>query len=95
MKKLLEFILTGIVGDKNFEIEEGEDSSSPSFLVKTPSETTGIIIGKVGKTIKAIRTLLRVKATLEGKGVYVSVEPKDQMDQPAKKEPEVPTQRQK
>ena len=76
MKDLLTFIVKGITGKDNFEIAEETQGESIHFLVKTPEDSVGIIIGKEGRTIKAIRSLLRVKATLEKKGVSVSVEPK-------------------
>jgi predicted RNA-binding protein YlqC (UPF0109 family) len=37
----------------------------------------GLIIGKRGKTIRTIRNLLRVRATLEKKGVSVAVVEKE------------------
>ena len=37
----------------------------------------GLIIGKNGKTIRAIRNLLRVRAAIEKKAVFVSVSEKE------------------
>lgn len=74
MKDLLEFILEGVVGKGNFEIKEiEEEGGRVNFSITVSSDLAGIIIGKGGKTIKAIRNILRVKATLEGRGVYVSL----------------------
>ena len=77
MKDLLTFILKGVTGKKDLEIVEETEGESTHFLVKAPEDSVGIIIGKEGRTIKAIRSLLKVKATLEKKGVSVSVEPKE------------------
>lgn len=74
MKDLLTFIVKGIIGKDNFEIAEETEGESTHFLIKAPEDSVGIIIGKEGKTIKAIRSLLKVRATLEKKGVSVSVE---------------------
>ena len=74
MKDLLTFILKGITGKKDLEIVEETEGERIHFLVKAPEDSVGIIIGKEGRTIKAIRSLLKVKATLEKKGVSVSVE---------------------
>ncbi|MBI4153449.1 KH domain-containing protein [Candidatus Woesebacteria bacterium] len=74
MKDLLTFILTGITEKDNFEIAEESEGERSHFLIKAPEDSIGIIIGKEGKTIKAIRSLLKVRATLEKKGVSVSVE---------------------
>jgi len=80
MKKALDYIVKNITGSKDYKIveEKGtEDNKSDSysqFIIKAPKEIIGLIIGKKGKTIRMIRNLLRVKATLENKGVSVSVE---------------------
>ena len=74
MKDLLTFIVKGITGKDNFEIAEETEGERSHFLVKAPEDSVGIIIGKEGRTIKAIRSLLKVRATLEKKGVSVSVE---------------------
>ena len=74
MKDLLTFILKGITGKKDVEVLEETEGDRTHFLIKAPEDSVGIIIGKEGKTIKAIRSLLKVRATLEKKGVAVSVE---------------------
>ncbi len=73
MRELLEFLLKGILGDDHYSIEEEKEENHLGFLISTKPENMGLIIGKKGKTIKAIRNLLRVRATLEKKGVSVSV----------------------
>lgn len=74
MKDLLYFLVTKIAGLKKVEIKEDIENDHVSFLVLTEPGKAGLVIGKSGKTIKAIRALLRVRATLEKKGVSVSVE---------------------
>ena len=74
MKDLLTFILKGITGKKDLDIVEETEGDRTHFLIKAPEDSVGIIIGKEVKTIKAIRSLLKVRATLEKKGVAVSVE---------------------
>ena len=74
MKDLLTFIVKGITGKDNFEITEETEGERSHFLIKVHEDSVGIIIGKEGKTIKAIRSLLKVRAILEKKGVSVSVE---------------------
>lgn len=75
MKDLLTHILEGISGGKKFKIEEQTEGDSTHYLIKAPEDWVGLIIGKEGKTIKAIRNLLKVRATLEKVAVAVSVEP--------------------
>lgn len=76
MKELLEFILRNILGKKsNFEIIEEDDGSIVKLTVKTAEDEGGMIIGKQGKVIKAIRNILRIKATLEKKKIILLVNP--------------------
>lgn len=77
MKKLLEFIIQNILGkDAKFEVTETDDNSIVTLAVKTKEEDGGMIIGKQGKIIKAIRNILRIKATLEKKKIILLVNPK-------------------
>lgn len=76
MKDLLTFILKEITKKDDFEIKEEVDGDFIRFTVLAPKEIMGIIIGREGRTIKSIRNLLKVRATLEKKAVSVSVEEK-------------------
>ncbi len=76
MKDLLTFILKEITKKDDFEIKEEVNGDFIRFTVLAPKEIMGIIIGREGRTIKSIRNLLKVRATLEKKAVSVSVEEK-------------------
>lgn len=77
MKNLLQYILENITGSSDFEIiEAGSQEGNENYVnyeIKANPEIIGLIIGKSGKTIRSIRNLLRVRATLDNKGVSVSV----------------------
>lgn len=73
MKELLEYILKGILGETDFYVTEEIDENFVRLLIKVEPENAGMVIGKGGATIKAIRNILRVKATLEKKGVSVNL----------------------
>lgn len=76
MKELLDFILRNILGkDSKYEIDEVDDGSIVKLTVKTADDEGGLVIGKQGKIIKAIRNLLRIKATLEKKKIVLLVNP--------------------
>jgi hypothetical protein len=76
MKELLEFIIKNILGkDSKFEIIEEDNGSIVTLTVKTEEKDGGLVIGKQGKVIKAIRNILRIKATLEKKKVILLVNP--------------------
>ncbi|MEK7061497.1 MAG: KH domain-containing protein [Patescibacteria group bacterium] len=73
MKELLEYILKGILGEGEFYVTEEADGDFLRLSIKVEPEKAGMVIGKGGATIKAIRSILRVKATLEKKGVSVNL----------------------
>lgn len=76
MKELLQFLVEGLTGDKKITVEENSQNGAIDYLILAPKEVVGMIIGKGGKTIRAIRNLVKVRATLEAKAVSVSVEEK-------------------
>jgi len=76
MKDLLEFLLEELTGTKDFSIEEIEEEGRVVLNVKANPDNIGLIIGKGGKTIKAIQNILRIRGSLEKKSVYLSVSEK-------------------
>lgn len=77
MKELLLFILENITGSKSLEIKLAEDGDHLTFEIVSPKEFIGLIIGKQGKTVKAIRNILKIKATLEKKTFTLNISEKE------------------
>lgn len=78
MKNLLDYIIKNLLAKgSKYEIEQTDEGSVIKLIVKTSDEDGGLIIGKGGKVIKAIRNMLRVKATLEKKKVVILVNPSE------------------
>jgi hypothetical protein len=76
MKDLLDFIVKNILSkDSKYEIIEEDNGSIVTLTINTADDEGGMIIGKGGKVIKAIRNLLRIKATLEKKKIVLLVNP--------------------
>jgi predicted RNA-binding protein YlqC (UPF0109 family) len=73
MKELLEYILKGILGEAEFTVTEETEGEFTRLAIKVAPESMGMVIGRGGATIKAIRSLLRVKATLEKRGISVEI----------------------
>lgn len=73
MKKLLEYLIEQITGSEKFSVLEETKDDLIQLTVEADPEILGLIIGKKGKTIRNIRNLLKVRATLEKKGVNVFV----------------------
>lgn len=78
MKKLLEYLIKSIVSrpEKVKIKEEKMPGSEEGVLLKIScaEEDKGIVIGKGGKTIYAIRNIVRMRAIKEGKRVWVELE---------------------
>ena len=73
MKKLLEFIIQNITGSNDFSIEEETNEDHVTLNVSANPSIIGLIIGKEGKTIKNIRKIVSIKATLLKKVINISV----------------------
>ncbi len=73
MKDLLEFLLKGILGKEKFEVAEENQDGRTVFTVKTKPENIGLLIGRGGVMIKALRNILKVRATLEKQAVSLEI----------------------
>ncbi len=75
MLELLHYIISKIVTDPStvkIEVKE-EDSDTIVFMLDLPEEERGVIIGKAGMNIRAIRNILSIIAKRENKRVYIKV----------------------
>lgn len=73
MKELLEYLIKNIAGD-DFSVKEEElEGGRVNFEVTANPNIIGLIIGKMGKTIKTLRKILSIRAVLENKSVNISV----------------------
>lgn len=77
MKDLLEFVLKQIVNNpKAIKVEEVTDPDDPTFvklLITADEEDRGLIIGKAGSNISALRNLVSIKAIQEKKKVKLEI----------------------
>jgi len=74
MQDLLEFLINNISGSKDFSVKaEEEENGHVQYTVEADPSIMGIIIGKGGNTLRAIRNLLKIRATLEKKHVSLAV----------------------
>jgi len=74
MKALVEYIVKCIVEKKeDVDVKAVEGDKSIVLEIKVAQEDMGKVIGKEGRTIKAIRTLLGAAATKIGKKVMVEL----------------------
>ena len=74
MEELLTFIVAQITGNPPQSIDQSENEEMTTYTITVPKEYMGILIGKEGRVISAIRTLARVRAAKEGKRVNVELQ---------------------
>lgn len=72
--EFLTFVVSSLVESKDLiEITEREDELGTLLTLKVAKEDMGTIIGKEGKTIQAIRTVLRVHGSKTDKRVNLKI----------------------
>ncbi len=72
MKELLEFIVKSLVSKpEKVKITQGDEGEIIRLMFKVDPEDMGLIIGRQGKIIKAIRTLVRTRGLAEKKKVQL------------------------
>lgn len=77
MKNLLEFIVKSLVDKpEEVKIDSSEQGERTILSFTVNPDDMGKIIGKGGKIIKAIRTLVRTKAIKDSQRVDVSLQEK-------------------
>ncbi len=75
MLELLHYLVSKIVetpDEVKIEAKE-EGEGSLVFYVEVPEEQRGVIIGKQGMNIKALRNILSIIAKRENKRVYIKI----------------------
>ena len=74
MKELVEFIAKSLVDDPSqVHVSEIVGESSVILELRVGPEDMGRVIGKGGRTVNAMRTLIRVLAAKQGKRVTLEI----------------------
>lgn len=74
MKDLVEYIVKGIVSKPEaVQLAEENQNGEVKFTLTVDPIDMGVVIGKSGQTIKAIRKLLAVRAMAENRRVYLQI----------------------
>ncbi len=75
LKQILTDIARAIVDTPDaVRVEETVDGNDVELLLSVAEEDTGMVIGRHGKIAKAIRQIMKVAATREGKHVTVEIQ---------------------
>ncbi len=74
MRELVDFLVSELVDDpESVEVTESEDDRGMRYTVRVAPDDMGKVIGKGGRTAKAIRAVVRAAATREGTSAYVDI----------------------
>lgn len=74
MKKALELIVSSLVEkDKDVSVDEQEQNGIVNFTITVNKDDMGKIIGKNGRIIKAIRSVMKIPAIKSGKKIYINL----------------------
>lgn len=74
IEELLRFLTTNIVSDKDdVEITLCEERDADVYEIEVGDEDLGKIIGRGGKTARAIRTIINTVAPRPGKRILVEI----------------------
>lgn len=70
----MEFITQEITGNKEVKVEKQDSGDLKIFTIRAPKEVMGLLIGREGRTVRAIRTLARARAIVDKESVAVRLE---------------------
>lgn len=74
MKDLLEYIVQNLVSKPDdVKIEEQQSEGMLNFVLTVAPDDMGIVIGKMGQTIKAIRKVLVARALAESQNLRINL----------------------
>lgn len=75
MEETLKFILEKITNNPDkISLEKVEEDKMITFNITLADEDKGLVIGKQGRTIKAIRDVLGVMAARDGVKVFLKIQ---------------------
>lgn len=74
MKELVEMLARNLVDQPDaVDVREVEGTSTLTYEIVVAEDDIGKVIGKQGRIINALRTIVKAAATKNGKKVYVEV----------------------
>jgi uncharacterized protein len=74
VKELLEFLARELVDDPDsVEVTESGGERGTLLTLRVAPDDMGKVIGKAGRTARAIRTVVRAAATRQGASVHVDI----------------------
>lgn len=79
MKDILTYLIKAIVENPDdVVVEEQEDDETLLLTISVNQTDMGKVIGKSGRVIKALRTIMKIPATKQGKRVRINLADQEQ-----------------
>lgn len=73
MKDLLQYLLDNIIEESGIDVEESDQDGFLTLTIHAPKEQMGKVIGKGGKTVNALKNVLKIRAIKDGKKIDIQV----------------------
>jgi predicted RNA-binding protein YlqC (UPF0109 family) len=74
VRDLVDFLVSELVDDPDaVDVEESEDDRGFRYTVRVAPDDMGKVIGRGGRTAKAIRAVVRAAASRQGTSAYVDI----------------------
>jgi predicted RNA-binding protein YlqC (UPF0109 family) len=74
VRELLEFLARELVDDPDaVEVTESSDDRGMLLTLRVAPDDMGKVIGRAGRTARALRTVVRAAATRQGVSVHVDI----------------------
>lgn len=81
MKEFIEYILNQLVAHPDqLSVTEDDQNGFITYHIDVAEDDMGLVIGKGGRTIRSIRSLVKAKAIKDGVRVRIELVEKDVLD---------------
>lgn len=77
MRDTVVYILDRILDNNPTTVEETDDNGYVTITIHAPKDVMGKVIGKGGKTVNAIKNIVKIQAIKDGKKVDIQVAEKN------------------
>lgn len=73
MIELLEYLVKELTGSDEIKIEHSNDGTIDVYTIVAPQPVMGLLIGKEGKVIRALRSLAKARAIVDQAGISIQL----------------------
>jgi predicted RNA-binding protein YlqC (UPF0109 family) len=74
MQQLLEYLVKELTGSDEIKVEHSEEDSVNVYTISAPQSVMGLLIGREGKIIRAVRSLARARAIVDQVGIAIKLQ---------------------